>query len=118
MAEGARYYTAYGTIVPQLGIKSTPLTLEDRVLTTDCQGSPPRNKFLTVHWRGVVQLPWRWSSHRPSLEGRVEPNRLSQGLNMLPDQQGAEISETCVDPRKTHIRAQLRHQKQFHNHKL
>lgn len=66
MAEGACYYTACGTIVPQLGIKSTPLALEERVLTTDCQGSPPRNKFLTVHWRGVVQLPWRWSSHRPS----------------------------------------------------
>ena len=30
----------------------------------------------------------------------MEPNRLGQGLSMLPDQQGAEISETCVDPRK------------------
>lgn len=30
----------------------------------------------------------------------VEPNRLSQGLAVLPDQQKAEISEACVDPRK------------------
>ena len=32
----------------------------------------------------------------------MEPNLLGQVcfLSMLPDQTGAEISETCVDPRK------------------